>query len=69
MQAMPTRNKRETCRPCLGKGHPGPFRLLSAGFGLGKCYEYSYCGPESYLYSPRSAKGGTAAIPLYGSFY
>ena len=46
----------------MPKGHPGPFRLLSAGFGK--------AGASAIVarsLSPRSAKGGTAAIPLYGS--
>ena len=50
MQAMP-------------KGHPLPFRLLSACFG-----KRGASSTVARSLSPRSAKGGTAASPLYGSF-
>ena len=50
----------------MPKGHPGqpgPFRLLSAGFGK--------AGASAIVArSPRTAKGGTAAIiPLYSYEY
>ena len=47
----------------MPKGHPLPFRLLSACFG-----KPGASATVARSLSPRSAKGGTAASPLYGIF-
>ena len=47
----------------MPKGHPLPFRLLSACFG-----KPGASATVARSLSPRSAKRGTAASPLYGIF-